>query len=108
MTGNRSLDEFAGPADEGEGADHDEPTARAEPEAGRGEPTAATAEPDAETDGIVDPPSPAEPDEPAVIEPMQATYAWSATGGPCAGCGRTVETRWRDGAALVCGDCKSW
>ena len=42
------------------------------------------------------------------VEPKAETYAWSASGGPCGRCGETVESRWRDGGALVCGDCKAW
>lgn len=116
MTGNRSLDEFAGPPADDEEAGDDEPTSLAtEPEADEAEPMADTTEPAVE--GAEPPVEPAadegepagpEADVPAVTEPMPETYAWSAAGGSCASCGRTVETRWRDASALVCVDCKSW
>ncbi|MDZ7701619.1 MAG: hypothetical protein U5J98_05875 [Halobacteriales archaeon] len=96
MTDNRSLDEFAG-ADE--------------PEAGEpGEAEAIDPEP-AEPDEIretepADEPEDEGPDEP--VEPMAETVTWSSAGGDCARCGATVEERWRDDDALVCGDCKAW
>lgn len=42
------------------------------------------------------------------VEPAAATATWTPDGGACADCGASVERRWRDGEALVCGDCKDW
>ena len=99
MPDNRSLDEFLAGDSEG-----DEPEdAPAEPAEGTPasdeaapEPEEATPEPDAE----------AAEDEP--VEPMAVTVVWSADGGVCEACGSSVEERWRDGDAMVCGDCKAW
>lgn len=43
----------------------------------------------------------------ATVDPVTSTYAWSPTG-RCDRCGDAGERRWRDGADLVCADCKSW
>lgn len=92
MPGNRSLDEFVA---EDEPDDAPEPTVDPDPESAD----------QAGDDGRADP----EPDgdDPAV-EPMAETFAWSAHGGTCAGCGDLVDVRWRDGDELVCAECKAW
>lgn len=82
MAGNRSLDEFGAGEDETEAGEPEE-----DPE------TPADADASATADGI---------------EPIAETFAWSATGAECGVCGETVTTRWRDGEALVCEDCKAW
>jgi hypothetical protein len=90
---NRSLDEFVGVEEAVE------PEPAADPESGGSEPS--------EGDGgtaVVRQPGDADD----AVEPMAETFAWSATGGECATCGGAVEERWRDGDALVCGDCKAW
>ncbi|MFB6359779.1 MAG: hypothetical protein ABEH59_00490 [Halobacteriales archaeon] len=84
MADNRSLDEFGVG---GEDAD------------------------DVEPDADPDPTAPAEGDAARTVdglEPIAETFAWSARGAECRLCGETVETRWRDGEALVCEDCKAW
>ncbi|WP_134668807.1 DUF7573 domain-containing protein [Halorussus marinus] len=67
---------------------------------------AASGEDDAGSDAS-DGESSAAADAPSV-EPARSTYAWSPRGGECADCGESVERRWRDDGALVCGDCKEW
>lgn len=42
------------------------------------------------------------------VEPAVSTYDFSPEGAPCAGCGESVEKRWRSEAGLVCPDCKEW
>ena len=41
-------------------------------------------------------------------EPTPATTIYDPDGGDCEVCGATVTRRWRDGDALVCGECKEW
>jgi hypothetical protein len=41
-------------------------------------------------------------------EPTLATTAYDSDGADCEACGATVTRRWRDGDALVCGECKEW
>lgn len=85
MAEDRSLDEFLG----ADGSTDDDPRDAPAKTAGADE----------------DAP---EPDEDAAVEPMAETFAWSPAGGECAGCGATVEERWRDDDRLVCVDCKAW
>jgi len=40
--------------------------------------------------------------------PTAVTGAWAPGGAACDACGATVRRRWRDGAEMVCGDCKGW
>ncbi|MFB6084382.1 MAG: hypothetical protein ABEJ94_09075 [Halorientalis sp.] len=46
--------------------------------------------------------------DPDAVEPAASTYAWTGDGAVCAACGESVARRWRDGAELVCADCKEW
>lgn len=41
-------------------------------------------------------------------EPTLATTTYDPDGADCEACGATVTRRWRDGDALVCGECKEW
>ncbi|PSP57851.1 hypothetical protein BRC72_07840 [Halobacteriales archaeon QH_7_66_36] len=41
-------------------------------------------------------------------EPTLATTTYDSDGADCEACGATVTRRWRDGDALVCGECKEW
>lgn len=42
------------------------------------------------------------------VEPATTTYEFAPDGVECASCGRTVERRWQQDSALVCGECKDW
>jgi hypothetical protein len=55
--------------------------------------------PDAGTEGALGDPG---------VGPVPVTYRVSPGGSGCDECGRTVDSRWRDGEAFVCADCKSW
>ena len=111
MSGNRSLDEFAG-------AEPDDSEPADEPPAATDEPAAEAGSDDGATTHESDQPSPAAdanppdadanpPDADAVDRPT-STYAWSPDGAPCDACGATVDERWRDDQGLVCADCKEW
>lgn len=106
MADNRSLDEFLG------GEASDEPAGNSDgPDTGQ-----AVEEPAEATDSSVDERGAGEPADgepaadaaPETVDPMAETFAWSPDGGECAACGGTVDERWRDGDALVCGECKAW
>lgn len=47
-------------------------------------------------------------DGPDAVEPARATSAFDPSGRECEACGDRVERRWRDGDAMVCGECKDW
>ncbi|WP_458206867.1 DUF7573 domain-containing protein [Haladaptatus sp. NG-SE-30] len=47
-------------------------------------------------------------DDEEEVEPARATYDWTPDGATCAGCGESVERRWRDDDGMVCADCKEW
>lgn len=88
MTGNRSLDEFAGTESATEAAD---PAVE----------ESSKPEPDPVEDGASDPAD-------ADVQSIESTYDWTPGGAPCAMCGESVEERWRDAEGLVCIDCKVW
>lgn len=44
----------------------------------------------------------------AAIAPPRATSLWTPAGGSCERCGEGARRRWRDGEAVVCGDCVDW
>ena len=79
MDRDRSLDEFLGDADEGSPNPDDASDA------------------DATDEGATD-----------EDEPTLATTTYDSDGADCEACGATVTRRWRDGDALVCGECKEW
>lgn len=93
MSRDASLDQFVGGdeeasadgSDAGAPADGDE--AAATSDGGAGERSAT------EVEGVA---------------PARATFDWSPDGAACDCCSTSVEKRWRDGDALVCGDCKEW
>lgn len=101
MAEDRSLDEFIGA---------DEPSDSATESAAEAEESAdEEAEPEGASATDRDPaPADVTVNSEDPIEPMAETFAWSAAAGECASCGGAVEERWRDGDALVCGDCKPW
>ncbi len=69
------------------------------------------AENDNSEDDIDEGASSAEPGTPAggdAPKPAQSTVAFDPDGAACEACGATVQRRWRDDGALVCGDCKEW
>lgn len=122
VTGNRSLDEFAGPrpADEAGAAD-DADAAEEQPAtdhvAGTAENGDAPAAPATEAAGDRDDAGSLDRDgdgsdaaaaDDPTVDSIASTYAWSPEGAECAACGATVEERWRDGDDLVCPDCKAW
>ncbi len=88
MTGNRSLDEFAGSDAPGEATDP-------------GSEEKATPKPEPAD-------SPARDSDSADVESIESTYDWTPGGAPCAMCGDAVEERWRDSTGLVCIECKVW
>jgi len=92
VTEDASLDAFAG-SDEAAASD--------------GEPIDDAADGLTETAADGDESESADETAPSV-SPATSTYDWSPEGGECADCGASVERRWRDGEALVCGDCKEW
>lgn len=97
MDENRSLTDFA-TGGEGSSSDDSDVEDDAEVDGDAGDEADATE-------------SEAEPSEGGNAEPVDSavsTYRWSAEGEACADCGETVERRWRDGDAYVCGDCKEW
>ncbi|PSP97314.1 hypothetical protein BRC84_01085 [Halobacteriales archaeon QS_1_68_44] len=89
---DRSLDEFA----DGNAGGDDDPTDTSAERAER-----ATA-PDVGAEW------PADGDEAGDAEGAAVTYEWTPGGAACGVCGASVETRWRDGEAFVCADCKEW
>lgn len=121
MTGNRSLDEFAGTSGE---SDDELPADVDDRSADEAVVDAADADVDGTTTDAADLAVDAGDDDSAgsdvdadgaggdpsdtAVEPVASTYAWSPDGGECAACGGTVEERWRDGGDLVCLDCKEW
>jgi hypothetical protein len=101
---------------DGATAGEDEPPGAVDPSDSESE-----LESDAEVDTAADPdpdpaPSPSTSREesaearidPATVEPMAPTAAWSADGASCPQCGNTVRRRWLDGGRRVCQDCKEW
>lgn len=99
VSDNRSLDEFAGAAEEVDEPEDDavaSESGRVADDAGPEDDAASAVGADA---GEVD-------DD--TIDPATSTYTWSPAGGECAACGSSVEERWRDGDDLVCLDCKKW
>lgn len=98
MPEDRSLDEFAGGADEGEGAadavDTDEEAGAVDTDEERG---AADADERGTTDGPT-----------ADAEPATPTATWTTGGAACDRCGDSVARRWVDDGALVCAACKEW
>lgn len=92
MSGDRSLDEFVPSVQESD----DESGQEAEAAGESGEETENEHSDESETDGQ------------AAVDPAESTYAWTPSGATCDACGASVERRWRDEGALVCGDCKSW
>ena len=90
---DRSLDEFA----DGDAGGDDDPT---DTDAERAERV---------TDGDAGAERPADEDDTSDIDEGAAvTYEWTPGGAACGVCGASVETRWCDGEAFVCADCKEW
>jgi hypothetical protein len=42
------------------------------------------------------------------VAPTVTTYGWSPSDTTCKACGEPTDRRWRDGGAMVCGECKEW
>lgn len=99
-----SLDEF-GTDDADAGSDPEgSPAERSAPsEAGSAD--GETQADDTHSDGAT-----AEADGPdGGVERAAPTHGWTPGGAACAGCGDTVERRWRaDDGEMVCDDCKEW
>ena len=105
MGRDRSLDEFFGgesdaddPADAVEGADEPEPDGATGTGDGDAESESATGDSGSD-DGLPDA---------SAVDPATSTLRWSSDGAACDACGATVERRWEDDGAFVCGDCKTW
>ena len=99
---DRSLDEFA---EADAGADDDGKSAPDSDAGGDGDPTNADGTARA-TDAEAE--RPADGDTSDADESTAVTYEWTPGGAACGVCGASVETRWRDGEAFVCADCKEW
>ena len=98
MDENSSLTDFAG---DGAPAEEAETSGVADDEGGQVPGADGEAPEDADDTGdgnVVD----------DAVDPAVSTYRWSPEGAACADCGQTVERRWLDGEAYVCGDCKEW
>ena len=102
---NRSLDDFAGGAEEETEADASG-TETAEADAAVDETEAESASEPAATDDE----SGDSADEPTLtVEAATPTYDFSPDGSTCEACGATVETRWHaTEVGMVCADCKGW
>jgi hypothetical protein len=59
-------------------------------------------------EGSLNPDDASDADATGEDEPMLATTTYDSDGAHCEACGATVTRRWRDGDALVCGECKEW
>jgi len=124
MGENRSLDDFfgGGDGDGGKSTAKDGAESTTEDEAEAKSVADATAADAAATDADAADGATADADatdgtgtdadegiaRPADVAPADVTYRWDPGGGACADCGATVERRWRDDGAFVCGDCKEW
>jgi len=99
-----SLEEFGGATD-AEAArkpDRDAGDANGDPEPDTGDGADSDTRHDTEADDA------AAPDADSAPEPGVATFAWSADGAGCSGCGAAATRRWRDDGDLVCPSCKTW
>ncbi|WP_144798124.1 DUF7573 domain-containing protein [Halorubrum depositum] len=99
MPEDRSLDEFAGGADEGavDAVDTDEGAGAVDAVDTDEERGAADADEKETTDGLT-----------AHAEPATPTATWTTGGAACDRCGDSVARRWVDDGALVCAACKEW
>jgi hypothetical protein len=111
MDENSSLTDFAGddpPAEEADpGGVTDDGGGEVSGAGGEGPGGDADATDGADDDAVTDESVDASVVDDAV-DPAVSTYRWSPGGEACADCGETVERRWLDGEAYVCGDCKEW
>jgi len=128
MGENRSLDEFVPAGADASGAATDEGDGTGEKERATDEGTAtgdrATSAGVTEGDDVTETDGATETDGDERVadgkrvaddetmgeaaDPATVTYRWDPDGGVCARCEATVERRWRDDGAFVCGDCKEW
>lgn len=111
MSGDRSLDEFAGGDEESE--PESESVASAADEGAEASAGEATAGGRAADDSTADDPTTDDDTGTAVVngaavEPATPTMRHTPGGAPCENCGERVERRWHDDGAFVCADCKAW
>jgi hypothetical protein len=104
-----SLDAFD--SENAESADTTSETQRSDDEESAATDEPATADEPTTADETVDAEESAD-DALLVADPAVSTFDWSPEGGECAGCGESVQRRWRAdgerGGELVCADCKEW
>lgn len=103
--GQRSLDEFV--SSERAGSDREGTETAADATADPRSPGAGEETTDSESEpGRVKDPYP--DGFPEDVDPALATATFDPAGATCVECGVSIDRLWREGEAMVCGECKDW